>query len=57
MSKNKNNQPIWENRIDKSSKNLFKKVGGSLKIDKRLYHEDILVEVYGDSRFPQNFHY
>ena len=42
MSKNKNNQPIWENRIDKSSKNLFKKVGGSLKIDKRLYHEDIL---------------
>ena len=42
MSKNKNNQPIWENRINKSSKNLFKKVGGSLKIDKRLYHEDIL---------------
>ena len=41
MSKNKNNQPIWGNRIKKSSTNLFKKVGGSLAIDKRLYDEDI----------------
>ena len=43
MSKNKNNQPIWKNRIKKTSKNLFEKVGSSLKIDKRLYDEDITV--------------
>ena len=54
MSKNKNNQPIWENRINKSSKNLFKKVGGSLKIDKRLYHEDILASsVHVEMLFKQ----
>ncbi len=41
MSKNKNNQPIWSNRIKKSSKNLFKRIGGSLSIDKRLFKEDI----------------
>ncbi len=41
MSKNKNNQPIWSARINKVSSNLFKKVGGSLSIDKRLFSEDI----------------
>jgi len=41
MSKNKNNQPIWGIRIKKSSTNLFKKIGGSLSIDKRLFNEDI----------------
>ena len=41
MSKNKNNQPIWSTRIKKSSVNLFKKIGGSLKVDKRLFNEDI----------------
>ena len=41
MSKNKNNQPIWGTRIKKSSTNLFKKIGGSLSIDKRLFNEDI----------------
>ena len=41
MSKNKNNQPIWSNRIKKSSKHLFKRIGGSLSIDKRLFKEDI----------------
>ena len=41
MSKNKNNQPIWGVRIKKNSTNLFKKVGGSLSIDKRLFNEDI----------------
>ena len=41
MGKNKNNQPIWNTRIKKVSKNLFKKVGGSIKIDKRLFREDI----------------
>ena len=41
MSKNKNNQPIWSTRIKKNSTNLFKKIGGSLSIDKRLFNEDI----------------
>ena len=41
MGKNKNNQPIWSTRIKKESKNLFKKVGGSIAIDKRLFREDI----------------
>ncbi len=41
MGKNKNNQPIWNTRIKKESKNLFKKVGGSITIDKRLFKEDI----------------
>ena len=41
MGKNKNNQPIWNTRIKKVSKNHFKKVGGSISIDKRLFREDI----------------
>ncbi len=45
MSKNKNNQPIWNARIKKSSPNLFKKVGSSVSVDKRLYKEDIEASV------------
>ena len=45
MSKNKNNQPIWGIRVKKSSTNLFKKIGGSLSIDKRLFNEDIEVSI------------
>ncbi len=41
MSKNKNNELIWSTRIKKSSTSLFKKIGGSLSIDKRLFNEDI----------------
>ena len=41
MSKNKNNLPIWNTRIKKNSPSLFKKIGGSLSIDKRLFKEDI----------------
>ena len=41
MSKNKNNQPIWSTRIRKNSQSLYKKIGGSLSIDKRLFNEDI----------------
>ena len=41
MSKNKNNKPIWSTRIKKSPTNLFKKVGSSLSVDKRLFNEDI----------------
>ena len=41
MRKNKNNKPIWGTRVGKDSSNLFKKVGGSLAIDKRLFKQDI----------------
>ena len=41
MSKNKNNKPIWGTRIKKNASTLFKKVGGSLPVDKRLFKEDI----------------
>ena len=41
MRKNKNNKPIWGTRVGKNSSNLFKKVGGSLAIDKRLFKQDI----------------
>ncbi len=41
MSKNKNNNPIWNTRIKKNSVNQFKKIGSSLSIDKRLFGEDI----------------
>ena len=41
MSKNKNNQAIWNLRIKKSTSTLFQKVGNSIDIDKKLYREDI----------------
>ncbi len=41
MGKNNYNQPIWNTRIKKEKTNLFKKVGGSIEIDKRLFKEDI----------------
>ena len=41
MTKNKNNQSIWNTRIKKNSSSLFQKVGTSLDVDKRLYKEDI----------------
>ena len=45
MTKNKNNQPIWSSRIKKNPNNLFRKVGGSLDIDKRLFNEDISASI------------
>ena len=42
MTKNKNNQAIWNTRIKKKASTLFEKVGSSIDIDKRLYEEDIL---------------
>ncbi len=45
MSKNKNNLPIWTTRIKRKSISLFKKVGGSLSIDKRLFEEDIYASI------------
>ena len=41
MTKNKNNQAIWNTRIKKNASTLFQKVGNSINIDKRLYKEDI----------------
>ena len=41
MTKNKNNQVIWNTRIKKNSSSLFQKIGTSIDIDKRLYKEDI----------------
>ena len=41
MTKNKNNQAIWNTRIKKETSSLFQKVGSSIDIDKRLYKEDI----------------
>ncbi len=55
MGKNKNNKPIWNTRIKKASTNLFKKVGSSLSIDKRLFNEDIEVSiVHTEMLFKQN---
>ncbi len=42
MSKNKNNQAIWGNRIKKKTSLIFQKVGSSIDVDKRLYKEDII---------------
>ena len=42
MTKNKNNQAIWNTRLKKKSSSLFQKVGNSIDIDKRLYKEDIM---------------
>ena len=41
MTKNKNNQAIWNTRVKKNTSTLFQKVGSSIDIDKRLYQEDI----------------
>ncbi len=41
MAKNKNNQAIWNSRVKKKTSSLFKKIGSSIDIDKRLFKEDI----------------
>ena len=41
MTKNKNNQAIWDTRIKNTNSTLFQKVGSSIDVDKRLYKEDI----------------
>ena len=45
MSQNKNNNAVWNTRIKNKTSNIFKKVGSSIEIDKRLYKEDILASV------------
>tara|TARA_X000000368_G_scaffold173338_1_gene136683 strand:+ start:754 stop:2145 length:1392 start_codon:yes stop_codon:yes gene_type:complete len=42
MTKNKNNQAIWNTRIKKRTSSFFQKVGNSIDVDKRLYKEDIM---------------
>jgi argininosuccinate lyase len=41
MTKNKNNQAIWNVRIKKNNSSLFQKIGSSLDVDKKLYKEDL----------------
>ena len=41
MTKNKNNQAIWNTRIRKEKANVIKKVGNSIDKDKRISREDI----------------
>ena len=41
MSKNKNNNTIWNTRILRDTSSIFQKFGSSINIDKRLYKEDI----------------
>ena len=41
MAQNKNNKAIWNTRIKKDTSSIFKKVGNSINIDKRLFKEDI----------------
>ena len=42
MTKKKSNQAIWGKRINKKSSTLFQEIGSSIKVDKRLFKEDIL---------------
>jgi len=54
MSKNKNNQAIWRERIKKTPSAVFQKIGSSIEIDKRLYKEDIKVsKVHVEMLFKQ----
>ena len=41
MVQNKNNKAIWNTRIKKDTSLIFKKIGSSIDIDKRLFKEDI----------------
>ena len=42
MTKNKNNQAIWSNRIKNNNSGFLQSVGSSIDIDKNLYKEDII---------------
>ena len=41
MRKNKDNKPIWNSRINKDTSYIFQKVGSSIKVDQRLFKEDL----------------
>tara|TARA_A100001011_G_C14312261_1_gene846162 strand:- start:3232 stop:4626 length:1395 start_codon:yes stop_codon:yes gene_type:complete len=54
MNKNKNNNTVWGTRIKKNTSFLYKKVGGSLDVDRKLYKEDILAsKVHVEMLFRQ----
>ena len=42
MVKNKNNKAIWNSRIKSKTSALYKRYGGSINIDKKLFKEDII---------------
>ena len=46
MTKNKNNQAIWNARIKKKPSSLFQKVGNSIDIDKRLLKRISRVQLF-----------
>ena len=41
MAQNKNNKAIWNTRIKKDTSSIFRKIGSSIDVDKRLFKEDI----------------
>ena len=41
MVQNKNNKAVWNTRIKKDTSAIFKIVGNSIDVDKRLFREDI----------------
>ena len=45
MPKNKNNQAIWGKRIKNKGSVLFQKIGSSIRIDKKLFKEDIAASI------------
>jgi len=42
MSQNKNNKAVWSSRITKDTSSIFRRVGSSINIDRRLFKEDIV---------------
>ena len=54
MTKNKNNQAIWNSRVKRKTSNFFQKVGSSIDTDKRLYKEYIMRSIiHVETRFKQ----
>ena len=45
MVKNKNNQAIWNTRIQKKTSALFQRIGSSINIYYSLYKQDIAVSI------------
>ncbi len=45
MSKNKKNEAVWNIRVSNNISSNFQRAGSSLKIDKRLFKEDIICSI------------
>ena len=55
MVQNKNNKAIWNTRIKKDTSSIFKKIGSSIDVDKRLFKEDIQGSIaHVEMLFKQN---